>query len=61
MESSEAYVKLVSSSGKIVDSFKVTIKEPLNAWAIIIIVVAVIIVGAVVTTIIVLRRKMRIR
>lgn len=55
------YVKLVSSSGIILDSYKVTIKEPLNTWAIVVIIVVV---GAVLTvaiTIIVLRRKMRIR
>ena len=55
------YVKLESSSGRIVDSFKVTIKEPLNAWAIIIIIIAVIVVATIVTVIIVLRRRMRIR
>ena len=55
------YVQLVSSSGTIWQSFKVGIKEPLNAWAIVIIVVVVIAVGTVVTVFIVLRRKMRIR
>lgn len=55
------YIKLISSSGTILDSYKVTIKEPLNAGAVIIIIVVVAVVGTVVTTIIVLRRKMRIR
>ena len=55
------YIKLVSSSGVVLDSYKVVIKEPLNAWAIIVIVAVVAVVGTVVTTVIVLRRKMRIR
>ncbi len=55
------YIKLVSSSGVILDSYKLTIKEPLNASAIIIIIVVVVVVATVVVTIILLRRKMRIR
>ena len=55
------YIKLVTSSGVILDSYKLTIKEPLNAGAIIIIIVVVAVVATVVTTIILLRRKMRIR
>ncbi|MCQ2555702.1 MAG: hypothetical protein MJ149_00005 [Clostridia bacterium] len=55
------YVSLQTSSGNVISSFKVIIKEPLNAWAIIIIVVAVAAVSAVVITIIVLRNKMKIR
>ena len=55
------YVKLVSSSGVILDSYKVTIKEPLNFWAIVVIVVIVGVVATVTITIVVLRRKMRIR
>ena len=55
------YVKLVSSSGVVLDSYKVTINEPLNTWAIIVIVVLVGVVLTVAITIIVLRRKMRIR
>lgn len=55
------YITLAGSSGNIWESFKVEIKEPLNAWAIVIIVVVVAVVGTVVTVIIVLRRKMRIR
>ncbi len=55
------YITLVSSSGVVLDSYKVTIKEPLNAWAIIVIIAVVGVVATVVVTIIVLRRKMRIR
>ena len=55
------YVRLVSSSGNVLSSYKVVIKEPLNASAIIIIVVVAAVVATVVITIIVLRRKMRIR
>ncbi len=55
------YIRLLSSSGNVVTSFKVEIKEPLNAWAIVIIVVVTVLVVGVVTTIIVLRTKMRIR
>ncbi len=55
------YVKLVGSSGSVVTSFKVVVKEPLNIWAIIIIVVVSVIVVGVTITIIVLRNKMRIR
>ena len=55
------YIKLVGTSGVVWDSFKVTIKEPLNFWAIIVILVIVGVVATVVITIIVLRRKMRIR
>ncbi len=55
------YIQLISSSGNVISSFKVTIEEPLNTWAIIIIVVVSVIVIAVVTIFIVLRHKMRIR
>ena len=55
------YIRLLSSSGNVITSFKVEIKEPLNAWAIVIIVVVTVLVVGVVTTIIVLRTKMRIR
>lgn len=55
------YVKLVGSSGAVITSFKVVVKEPLNVWAIIIIVVVSIIVIGVIVTIFVLRNKMRIR
>ena len=55
------YVKVVGTSGIIWDSFKVTIKEPLNFWAIVVIIVVVGVVATVVTSIVVLRRKMRIR
>ncbi len=55
------YITLVSSSGVVLDSYKVTIKEPLNAWAIIVIIAVVGVVATIVVTIIVLRRRMRIR
>lgn len=55
------YIKLVSTSGVVWDSYKVTIKEPLNFWAVLIIIVVVAVVATIVTTIIILRRKMRIR
>ena len=55
------YIKLVSTSGIVWDSYKVTIKEPLNFWAIIVIIVVVAVVATVTITIIVLRRRMRIR
>ena len=55
------YVVLVSDSGNYINSFKVSITEPLNKWAIIVIVVVVVVVSAVVISIILLRRKMRIR
>ena len=55
------YVKIVSTSDVILDSFKVTIEEPLNAWAIIVIIVVVGVITTVVVTVVVLRRKMRIR
>jgi len=55
------YVKLVTASGTVLQSFKVEIKEPLNASAIIVIIVVVGVVLGVTITIIVLRRKMRIR
>lgn len=57
----EYYVRLLSSSGDVILSFKVEINEPLNVWAIIIIVVVSVIVIAVITIIIVLRTRMRIR
>ena len=55
------YIELVSSSGVVWDSYKVTIKEPLNFWAVVVILVIVGVVGTVVITIVVLRRRMRIR
>ncbi len=55
------YIRLVNTSGVVITSFKVTIEEPLNVWAIIIIVVVSVVVITVVTIIIVLRHKMRIR
>ena len=55
------YIRLESSSGNVIVSFKSVIKEPLNVWAIIIIVVVVAVVITVVTVVIVLRTRMRIR
>lgn len=55
------YITLKSSSGDILLAYKVEIKEPLNASAIIIIVVVSLVVIGVIVTIIVLRTKMRIR
>lgn len=55
------YVMLVSSSGTVLTSYKITIKEPLNAWAIVLIIVAVVVVATVVTVILILRHKMKIR
>ncbi|MBR2969835.1 MAG: hypothetical protein IKC49_02145 [Clostridia bacterium] len=55
------YIKLVTSSGTVLSSYKVTIKEPLNTWAIILIVVVAAVVITVVVVIIVLRHKMKIR
>ena len=55
------YVVLRTSSGNLISSFKVSINQPLNTFAIIIIVVVSIIVIAVVVTIIVLKKRMRIR
>lgn len=55
------YVRIVSTSGVVLDSFKVTIKEPLNTGAIIVIIVVVAVVAAVVVAIVMLRRRMRIR
>ena len=55
------YVQLVSSSGVVLDSYKLTIKEPLNFWAIVVIIVVVAVVATIVISVIVLRRKMRIR
>ena len=55
------YITLKSTSGNVITSFKVVVKEPLNAWAIVIIVVVVLVVGTIVTIIILLRTRMRIR
>ena len=55
------YITLESLSGDMILAFKVKIKEPLNASAIIIIVVVSAVVIGVAVTIIVLRNKMRIR
>lgn len=55
------YISLVSSSGIEHVTFKVSLKQPLNAWAIIIIVIVSAVVITITTVIIVLRTKMRIR
>ena len=55
------YIRLVTPSDTVLKSFKVTIVEPLNFWAIVIIVVVVLAVLTVTIVIIVLRHKMRIR
>ena len=55
------YITIQSLSGDMISAFKVTIKEPLNASAIIIIVVVSVVVIGIVVTFIVLRTKMRIR
>ncbi len=55
------YVTLETKSGTVITSFKVTLREPLNIWAIIIIVVVAVVVITVTVVIIVLRNKMRIR
>ena len=55
------YITIQNLSGDVITAFKVTIKEPLNASAIIIIVVVSVVVIAIVVTFIVLRTRMRIR
>ncbi len=55
------YVILQGSSGAVHNSFKITIKEPLNTWSIILIVVVVAIVLAIVGIIVFLRTRMKIR
>lgn len=55
------YVKIVTDSGRVLSSFKVTIKEPLNTWSIILIVAIVIVVIGVIVTFVMLRTKMKVR
>ena len=55
------YVQLVGTSGNVWISYKATIKEPLNFWAVVVIIVIVAVVLTVTITIIVLRNKMKIR
>lgn len=55
------YIKVINTSGKVLSSYKVEIKEPLNTWAIVVIIVVVGVVLAITITIIVLRNKMKIR
>ena len=59
--SGDYYITIQSLSGDIISAFKVTIKEPLNAGAIIIIIVVSVVVIGLVVTFILLRTKMRIR
>ncbi len=59
--SGDYYVTLRSASGGILSSYKLTLTEPLNTFAIIIIVVVSVLIITVVVVIIVLRTKMRIR
>lgn len=55
------YVQIVSDSGRVISSFQVEIKEPLNTWSIILIVAIVLLVVGTITIFIVLRTKMRVR
>ena len=55
------YVRIMSDSGRVITSFQVTIKEPLNAWSIVLIVAVVLLVVGIITVFIVLRTKMRVR
>lgn len=55
------YIRIVSDSGRVISSFQVTIKEPLNTWSIVLIVAVVLVVIAVITIFIVLRTKMKVR
>lgn len=55
------YVRIMSDSGRVISSFQVTIKEPLNAWSIVLIVAVVLLVVGVITVFIILRTKMRVR
>jgi len=54
------YVRLVNSD-RVMASFKVTIKEPLNTWSIVLIVGAIIVVLGVIITFIIFRTKMKVR
>lgn len=55
------YVKIVTDSGRVLSSFKVRIKEPMNTWSIILIVGIVLLVVGVIVTFIILRTKMKVR
>ena len=60
-EASTYYVKIVTDSGRVLSSFKVTIKEPLNVWSILLIVGGILLVVGIVVTFIILRTKMKVR
>lgn len=55
------YVRIMSDSGRVISSFQVTIKEPLNTWSIVLIVAVAVLVIGVITVFIILRTKMRVR
>lgn len=55
------YVQFYTMSGKLIDSYKIIKKEPLNTWAIIAIVIGVAAVVAVVVITILLRKKLRVK
>ncbi|MBQ8430931.1 MAG: hypothetical protein IJX26_03205, partial [Clostridia bacterium] len=54
-------VKIVSDSDRVLSSFQVTIKEPLNSWSILLIIGGILLVVGVVVTFILLRTKMKVR
>ena len=60
-EVGDYYVAIETDSGRVITSFKVTIKEPLNTMSIILIVVAILVVVGLVTTFIILRTRMKVR
>ena len=60
-EVGDYYVKLVTDSGRVITSFKVTVKEPLNTWSIVLIVAVVLVVAGIIVTFIILRTRMRVR
>ncbi len=55
------FVQIVSESGKLLYSFKVTAKTPLNAAAIIIIVIAVLLVIAIIVIVVILRKRITVK
>lgn len=55
------YVQIVSDSGRVISSFQVEIKEPLNTWSIVLIVAIVLVVVGTIAVFIILRTKMRVR
>ena len=56
-----SFVQIITSSGKVVYSYKIIKEEPLNAVSIIIIIVSVLAVSGLIVTITLLRRRMKIR